>query len=54
MTMKEFKKYLDRAIQQKQKDYNIIRVICNPYDPFLIRELAKLEELIDIRKVVNL
>lgn len=54
MTMREFKKYLDFAIQQKQIEYNNIRLNCNPYDPFLSRELGKLDELQDIRKVIDL
>ena len=54
MTMKEFKHYLDIAIEQKEKIIEDIKYNCNQNDVFFARQLGQLDELKDIRKVINL
>ena len=53
MTMREFKKYLEKAIREKEELIDSIQVNTMNYMEYHI-QLAKRNELLNIKKVINL
>lgn len=55
MTMKEFKKYVDKCIKSKERQIKRIRLHpkTTARDIELIISYAKLDEIKDIKKVIN-